>query len=398
MAAQAAVHASQAGRLRPAAADWLLMLTVLTLVGVGVLAVFSASFAEGWRLYGDVNYFVMRQAMWAVIGLVLMVALMRTDYHLLRPASPVLMVLAVGLLIVVLTPLGVESNGATRWIQVGPVPPVQPSEFVKLAMIIYIAAWLTAKGKEISQFNVGMLPFVLLVGAVGALVMMQPDMGTAIVIILTTITMFFVAGGELRHIAGLLGAGFIIGVILIISGDYRAQRFSAFLGAEDDPLGSGFQILQLSIALGSGGITGLGWGVSRQKFFYVPGAHTDGVFAIIGEELGLLGTLGVIALFAFLVFRCFRVIVNARDQFGMLLATGVTVWIAYQALLNIGGITRTLPLTGIPLPFVSYGGSALAATMAAVGVLLSVSRYGHDKHFADQQQPTTDKGVRSVRR
>jgi cell division protein FtsW len=381
-----AAQTTAAGRLRGASADYILLAVVGTLVVVGVLAVFSASFAEGWRLYGDVNYFVIRQSMWAVIGVVLMVTLMRIDYHVLRPASPVLMLLAVGGLIAVLTPLGVSSNGATRWIQAGPLPPIQPSEFVKLAAIIYIAAWLTARGKEITNFNVGMLPFILLVGAVGGLVMMQPDMGTAMIIVLTTITMFFVAGGELRHIAGLVGAAFMIGVFLIISGDYRAQRFTAFLGAEDDPLGSGFQILQLSIALGSGGLTGLGWGVSRQKFFYIPGAHTDGVFAIIGEELGLLGTLAVIGLFCLLVFRCFRVIINARDQFGMLLATGVTVWIAYQALLNIGGITRTLPLTGIPLPFVSYGGSALAATMAGVGVLLSVSRYGIDKHFADEKR------------
>ncbi|HET9200640.1 MAG TPA: putative lipid II flippase FtsW [Dehalococcoidia bacterium] len=386
----AAAETVGAGRLRPASADYLLLGVVGTLVVVGILAVFSASFAEGWRLYGDVNYFVIRQAMWAVIGVVLMVTLMRIDYHVLRPASPILMLIAVGGLIVVLTPLGVTSNGATRWVQAGPLPPIQPSEFVKLAVIIYIAAWLTARGKEITNFNVGMLPFILLVGAVGGLVMMQPDMGTAIVIVLTTITMFFVAGGELRHIAGLVGASFIIGVFLIISGDYRAERFTAFLGAEDDPLGSGFQILQLSIALGSGGLTGLGWGVSRQKFFYIPGAHTDGVFAIIGEELGLLGTLAVIGLFCFLVFRCFRVIINARDQFGMLLATGVTVWIAYQALLNIGGITRTLPLTGIPLPFVSYGGSALAATMAGVGVLLSVSRYGIDKHFTDRKRKPYD--------
>jgi cell division protein FtsW len=369
---------AQALGVRMASPDYLLMLVVAVLVIIGVLAVFSASFAEGWRLYGDVNYFVVRQAMWAVIGLVLMLTLMRTDYHILKTTSPVLMVIGVAMLIVVLSPLGVSSNGATRWIQIGPLPPLQPSEFVKLAMVVYIAAWLTARGREITNFNVGTLPFTLLVGAVGGLVMMQPDMGTAMVIVLTTLTMFFVAGCELRHIAGLIGAGFIIGVILIVSGDYRADRFTAFLGAEDDPLGSGFQILQLSIALGSGGLTGLGWGVSRQKFFYIPGAHTDGVFAIIGEELGLLGTLGVIALFAFLIYRCFRIIVNTRDQFGMLLATGITVWIAYQALLNIGGITRTLPLTGIPLPFVSYGGSALAATMAAVGVLLSISRYGRE--------------------
>ncbi|MPZ22409.1 MAG: putative lipid II flippase FtsW [Dehalococcoidia bacterium] len=375
-------------RLRPAAPDYVLMAIAGILVVVGVLAVFSSSFAEGYRLYGDVNYFFLRQAMWAFVGAVLMVTLMHTDYHLLRKASPFLMLLAVGSLIAVLTPgIGLSANGSTRWIQLGPLPAIQPSEFVKLAMVIYIAAWLTAKGSEIKEFKVGLLPFVLLVGAVGSLVMLQPDMGTVIIIVATTVTLFFIAGAELRHVAGIVGAGLVVGAILIAAGDYRAERFSAFLGAEDDPLGSGFQILQLSIALGSGGLTGLGWGVSRQKFFYIPGAHTDGIFAIIGEELGLLGLLVVIALFGFLIYRGFRTIIKAPDQFGMLLATGITVWIAYQALINVGGITRSLPLTGIPLPFISYGGSALAATMAAIGVLLNISRHGNVRKQPDFRSP-----------
>jgi cell division protein FtsW len=176
----------------------------------------------------------------------------------------------------------------------------------------------------------------------------------------------------------------VAGGLLILLGDYRSQRFTGFLTADDDPSGLGFHVLQLLIAIGSGGVNGLGLGVSRQKFFYIPGAHTDGVFAIIGEEAGIIGCLIVVGLFAYLVYRGFRVAVNARDEFGCYLAMGVTSWIALQALINIGGVTRTIPLTGIPLPFVSYGGSSLIMVMAAVGVLLNVSRYGRDQKFVER--------------
>jgi cell division protein FtsW len=206
--------------------------------------------------------------------------------------------------------------------------------------------------------------------------MMEPDMGTTIIIVLTTITLFFMAGGALTHLIALVSIGGVTASFLVVTGGYRMDRIFAFFSAEADPAGRGFHILQMLIALGSGGVSGLGIGASRQKFFYVPGAHTDGVFAIIGEEMGFIGAAVVILLFALLVYRGIRVMVNAPDNFGALLAVGITSWIAYQALINIGGITRTIPLTGIPLPFLSYGGSALAATLAGVGILLSVSRYG----------------------
>jgi cell division protein FtsW len=187
-----------------------------------------------------------------------------------------------------------------------------------------------------------------------------------------------VAGASLTHVAAFAGIGSVVASLLVLTGEYRADRIFAFISAEDDPSGRGFHTLQLLIALGSGGVHGLGLGASRQKFFYVPGAHTDGIFAIIGEELGFIGSAIVIALFAVLIIRGFRVILRARDDFGSLLAVGIVSWIAYQALINVGGITRTLPLTGIPLPFLSYGGSALMAMLAGVGILLSVSRYGVD--------------------
>jgi cell division protein FtsW len=203
-------------------------------------------------------------------------------------------------------------------------------------------------------------------------------MGTTTVIVLTTMTLMFVAGASLTHVAAAGGIGAVVAAMLVVTGDYRADRIFAFVQAEDDPSGRGFHTLQLLIALGSGGWDGLGLGASRQKFFYVPGAHTDGIFAIIGEEMGFIGAAAVIVLFGVVMVRGFRVVFRARDDFGSLLAVGIISWIGYQAVINVGGITRTMPLTGIPLPFVSYGGSALIAMLAAVGILLSVSRYAVD--------------------
>jgi len=362
---------------RTARPDYAIALVVAVLTGAGLVFVYSASFAIGLREYGNVNFFITRQAFGAGIGAVAMFVLARLDYHVLARMSPlILLATLLGLGLVLVPGLGVDSYGAHRWIRLGPLPPAQPSEFAKLVMVIYIAAWLTAKGDQVKQFSLGVVPFVLMVGLVGGLIMLEPDMGTFLVIVLTTTTMFFVAGAALRHVVTLVAAGIAGGFLLILVEGYRFERLLSFLHAEDDPDGKGFQILQLLIALGSGGVRGLGIGESRQKFFYVPGAHTDGIFAIVGEELGFIGAILIIALFAMLVLRGFRAAVKAQDDFGYLLAVGITCWIAYQTVINIGGITRSMPLTGIPLPFLSYGNSALIATLAGVGVLLSVSRYG----------------------
>jgi cell division protein FtsW len=371
------------GQARPNRPDLVIAVVVLALTGIGLVVVYSASFAIGLNDFGNANYFIYRQVTGAVIGLAAMIVLSRLDYHLLRRTSPLILLAALfGLAFVLLPGLGHQSNGAARWIQLGPLPPVQPSEFAKLAMVIYIAAWLAAKGNQVKQFSLGVVPFVMMVGLVGGLIMLEPDMGTFLVIVLTTGTMFFVAGASLSHIFTLGLSGIAGGALLIAVEGYRAERLLSFLHAEKDPAGKGFQILQLLIALGSGGVRGLGLGESRQKFFYVPGAHTDGIFAIVGEELGFTGAVIVMGLFVFLVVRGFRAAVNAQDEFGYLLGVGVTCWIGYQALINIAGITRSLPLTGIPLPFLSYGVSALVATLAAVGVLLSVSRYARDGNRA----------------
>jgi cell division protein FtsW len=390
-------------RLKVGSPDYLIALTVGVLVVLGVLAVYSSSFALGLLEFGDANYFVVRQVFFSALGTMAMFALMKADYRQLRVVSPLLMLAAIiGLFAVLMPGIGMERNGATRWIAIGgPIPPIQPSEFAKLALIVYVSAWLAGRGDNVKVFWLGFFPCVLLVGFVAGLVMLEPDLGTTIVLVLTTMTLVFVAGASLTHVLAFAGVGGVVATMLILSGEYRTDRIFAFISAEDDPSGRGFQTLQLLIALGSGGIHGLGLGASRQKFFYVPGAHTDGIFAIIGEELGLIGCIVVIALFAFLMVRGFRVILRARDDFGSLLAVGIVSWIGYQALINIGGITRTLPLTGIPLPFLSYGGSALLAMLAGIGILLSVSRYGVDaKSLAKKPKPAdgSDKIVRPARK
>lgn len=344
----------------------------------GMLTVYTTSFAVGYHEFGDANHYVARQAVFALIGVAAMVFFMRMDYRTLRLLSVPMLVLAlIGLVAVLIPGIGNDRNGATRWIEVGPVS-IQPSEFAKLAIIVYVSAWLASRGPQISRFTLGFVPFVLILGVVGGLIVAEPDMGTTIIVVLTASTLFFVAGAPLTHLALLLSVATGISYIVISQREYQIERLMSFVTDPGlDPQGVGFHITQLLIALGSGGPLGLGWGESRQKFFYVPGAHTDGVFAILGEELGFIGSMFILSLFVFFLYRALRVTLRTPDQFGMLLGIGIISWISYQTLINIGGITRTIPLTGVPLPFLSYGGSSLITTMAAVGILLSISRYAH---------------------
>jgi len=291
----------------------------------------------------------------------------------------------IALALVLIPGIGMERNGSSRWLPLGPLPPLQPTEFAKLTVIIYISAWVATKGERIKNFSLGLLPFTVMMGIIGWLVIREPDMGTTVVLILIASTIFFLSGAPLSHLALLVAGGGLVVAVMVLAEGYRTDRITAFVSAEEDPLGTGFHTLQLLIALGSGGVSGLGWGASRQKFFYIPGAHTDGVFAVIGEEVGFIGAIAVILLFVLLIYRCLRIAIHARDQFGTLVALGMACWIAYQALINIAGVTRSLPMTGVPLPFISYGGSALAALMAGMGVLLNISRYSMESGYLERR-------------
>ncbi len=352
----------------------------------GLLAVYTSSYAFGYHDFGDPNFYMKRQLIYAMIGMLALVFFMRLDYNRLRTLSIWMLLGSLAGLALVLSPLGTEVNGARRWLDFGPIS-VQPSEFAKLSIVVYISAWLSSRGSQVDKFTLGFVPFVLLVGVVGALVVSEPDMGTTVVIVLVACTLFFLAGAPLTHLALLLSSGAALSYLIITTREYQLDRFSAFLEPGADPQGNGYQIIQLLVALGSGGPFGLGWAESRQKHLYLPSAQTDGVFAVLGEEIGFIGLMFIIAIFAFFVLRGLKVTLKSRDQFATLLAMGVISWISFQTLINIAGITRTLPLTGVPLPFLSYGGSALISVMSGVGILLSVSRYTSDQAFPEKEAP-----------
>ncbi|MCC6959987.1 MAG: putative lipid II flippase FtsW [Dehalococcoidia bacterium] len=369
------------------------MALTAALTVIGFVVVYSSSFVRALVDFGDPYHFLVRQMVWAAAGAIALVIMARTDYRRLRPLAVPIMALTIGLLIVVLA-IGVKGGGAQRWIGVGELT-IQPAEFAKIAVIIYLAAWLASKGDEVRSFEHGLLPFVMIIGSVSVLILLQPNLGTTLIILIITVTMFWVAGASVGQMLALGTTGFVTLAFLATAAGYRADRLTAFFSAEADPQGNGFQTLQALIALGNGGIHGLGLGASRAKFFYIPESHTDGVFAIVGEELGLIATIPIIALYMLLMFRGFQVARRARDEFGQLIATGITTWITIQALLNIGGITRTVPLTGVPLPFLSYGSNALASVLIAMGLLISISRFGTDRGgYADKHPVETRRVVR----
>ena len=357
------------------APDYGLLICILVLVFLGSIFVYSSSYVFADLEYGDSLHFIKRQLIFCAIGIVGMLLVMRLDYQYLKYWSPFFMLLTLSALIAILVPnFGVESNGALRWLKIGPLPPIQPSEFAKLAVLIYMAAWLPSRGDSLRDFVLGVIPYGAIVGIVAALIMLQPDLGTTMLIAIIAGILFFVAGAKLIHVIALAGSGIVAASLLILAGGYRINRILSFTSAESDPTGLGFQTLQLLIAFGSGGLSGLGLGVSRQKFFYIPGSHTDGVLAIIGEEMGLIGVMAILILFIIFFWRGWVIMANARDPFGSLLVAGILTWFSFQLLINIGGVTRLIPLTGIPLPFLSAGGSSLIVSLLAIGIMLSVSR------------------------
>jgi cell division protein FtsW len=351
--------------------DYLLVVTVAALLIVGLMMIYSATFALGYQLHKQPTYYFIRQLLWVGIGTLALIIFAHIEYHTWRHFSIPIMGVTFLLLIVVLV-IGQVRWGGQRWLVNGSI---QPSEFSKLAIEIYIAAWLASKGEKIRKVSYGLIPFAILLGLITGLVVLQRDLGTAILIGVTALAMFFIAGGSLLQIivSGILGGATI--VMLIIRTPYRLARITTFLDPlSADPLGDSYQIRQILIALGSGGLTGLGLGASRQKFGYIPASHTDGIFAILGEELGFIGCLVVIGLFAFLAYRGFRIALAASDAFGTILASGITCGLIFQAIVNFGVVTASLPVTGVPLPLISFGGSSLVVSMASLGLLLAISR------------------------
>ena len=365
--------------------DYVLLGAVLALSAIGVQMVYSSSIVIAHNEFGDERYFLVRQASWVAIGLAAMAVAASVDYHRWQKVSaPFLLACMVALVLVLIPGLGVIRYGSARWLDLGFLPDVQPSEVAKVAIVIYLADWLPRKGRDIGKLGQGSIPFAIIVGLVGGLVLLEPDLGTAVIICATAFSVFFIAGANLWHIA--LGA--IPGSLLlwwaVHAAAYRADRWAAFVDPWSDPQGKGWHTIQTLIALGSGGLTGVGPGMSRQKGYYIPNAHTDAILAIIGEELGLIGTMGVLLLFVVVGWRGIRIAMRAPDGLGRLLAAGMTSMILWQAVVNVGAVTNSLPYTGVTLPFVSFGGSSICMKLVAVGVLLSVSRFSRSVPVARQ--------------
>ncbi|MER3397738.1 MAG: putative lipid II flippase FtsW [Chloroflexota bacterium] len=352
---------------------WLLG-SVGLVAAFGLMAVYSASFAVGLREFNNPYYFFTRQAAALALGIGAFVVTYLVDYRVWkRFALWGLLIAYLGLILVWHT--GDPQYGASRWLQLGPLPAWQPSEFAKLALVIYLASWLEKQAGRRVGFVRWALPFGITVGGLVGLILFQPDLGTAVMVGTIALGMVFLAGLSAFQIGFVGLAGLAVVGLLAVTEGYRARRLAAFKDPWADPQGIGFQIVQSLIALGSGGLFGRGFGASRQKFAYVPGAHTDAIFAIVAEELGLVGGLFLLSLLGFVGYRCLRVGLNAPDRFGMLLAGGVATWLVGQTFVNVGGVTHLIPLAGIPLPLVSYGGSALVVTLAALGIVANISRH-----------------------
>lgn len=354
--------------------DYLYAITVFILIFFGIIMISSSSVVVSLENTGKNYSYVLQQIISLLCGLVAMFVTYRIDYRFWKKNSLWVLIFTLILLILVFVPgIGKSAGGAHRWISIFGSW-FQPSELVKLTFLIYLAAWLDNLGEDIKDFWKGFVPFAFLIGIIGVLIMSQPDLGTMSVILFASVAVFFASGAEPVHM--LVGAGALLAAftVLIKTSAYRQQRLLVFLNPSVDAQGAAYHINQALLAIGAGGLWGLGFGQSKQKYLYLPEAHTDSIFAIIAEELGFLRSGLLIAGYFFLAYLGLRIARQAPDRFSRLLAIGITTWITVQAFINIGAMINVLPLTGVPLPFVSYGGSSLIILLAAVGLMLNISR------------------------
>lgn len=347
--------------------NWAYVLSILTIGAIGIASVFESSVVEGFLQFGDKYHFVKLQITWMAIGLLGFAISSHIPYPVYKKLAQPIFIIAILLLLAVLIPgLGIKVLGARRWINLG-FTVLQPSELTKLAVVIYLSSWLSQHQR--------FWPFAFIVSVVLGLIMLQPDLGTAMIVGMIAFSLYFVSGGSLKKIivSGLIGS--VIAGILIVASPYRLNRVKTFLDPSSDPLGTSYHIRQVLIAIGSGGMTGQGIGKSRQKYQYLPEASTDSIFAIIAEETGFIGSLVVISALYTLVNQGYKIAKNSDDVFAKLLVTGIISWVGFQMLLNLSAMVALVPLTGVPLPLISYGGSSLIMILFALGMVANVSRY-----------------------
>jgi cell division protein FtsW len=346
------------------------LLLIVILVVLGLVAVADASAPQALVSFGDKYYFLKKQLVWAAVGLVVMLVASKINYNFWKKlAVPLLAISLISLIAVLIPGVGSELLGAKRWIFLGPLS-FQPSELVKLTLAIYLA--------KVASGDKSIWAYFAPLGLVLGLIMMQPDLGTSIIVASIAMTQIFASGVNFLHYLGFVGAGIFSGIILILTSPYRRDRLMTFISRSSDPLGKDYHIRQVLLALGSGGFWGVGLGQSRQKLLFLPEAATDSIFAVIAEEIGFVGALFLIGLLTFFIFQGFKIAFSAKDKFAKILALGIISWVGAQMIINIGAMTALFPLTGIPLPFFSYGGSALAMLLLGMGIMLNISKETHE--------------------
>ncbi len=344
------------------------LILIISLVILGLIAVADVSAPQALNMTGDKFYFLKQQLVWAGIGIATLFVTAKIHFNFWEKVATPFFIISVGLLVVVLLPhLGFSALGARRWIPLGFFS-LQPSELIKLSLCLYFA--------KVASKNKGALSYFLPLVAVTGLIMLQPDLGTTLVVAVIGLSQIFVSGISLLYFGIALAVGAVSALTLIIFSPYRRERLLTFFEVTRDPLGKSYHIRQILLALGSGGIFGVGLGASRQKYLFLPESSTDSIFAVIAEELGLIGGVAIIILFIYFLYKGLKIARNAPDKFSQIAAVGITAWISGQAFLNIASMVALVPLTGIPLPFFSYGGSSLVMILAGCGILLSISRYG----------------------
>lgn len=355
--------------------DNVLLVAVALLIGIGIVMIYSASAIIAFEKFRNSYFFIKRQIFWVVLGLGVLFVSINIDYWNWRKWIPLIMGAGFILLIAVLIPpFGQNVRGTRRWIRIG-VLSLQPSELIKVPLILYIADFLDRRKEKVEEFFFGFLPPLLITCVISLLILMQPDLGSSLALVAIVFTMMFAGGVKISQLILIALLSIPLIASAIYGASYRHRRIVAYINPWEDPLGSGFQIIQSFIALGSGGIFGRGLGESKQKLFYLPDAHTDFIFSIIGEELGLIGLLVILALFSVVIWRGFRIALSTQDNFGAILALGLTSMIAIQSIINIGVVVGLLPSKGLPLPFLSFGGSSLISSLLSVGILLNISQH-----------------------
>ena len=370
--------------------DFTFFLVVAMLATFGLLMILSAGQVQSFQLKGNGYFYFTQQLVSLFVGLAAFYVVQRLDYRVWKRLAVPLLGIAVALLVLLFIPgVGFSHGGATRWIDLGIVP-LQVSEVAKLALVVYLAAWLSGRRSQLDNLSKGLLPLAAVLLLLGGLVMAQPDLGTTSIMAVIAVAMYFTAGAPLRHIGIAFGGLFGAVAVLIATAPYRLDRLLTFLDPTKDTQGTGYHVQQALVAIGSGGLFGVGFNNSLQKHFFLPEPMNDSIFAVIAEELGFFASLAVIAAFAFLAQRGLRIASRAPDTFGRLLVTGIVTWVAFQAVVNLSAMLSLVPLTGVPLPFISLGGSSLVVLMIAMGIVMNVSKHtvgdGKEAHAGSRRR------------